>query len=284
MGIPSRKAIHLKLTEPFFDSLQTGIFVSMNFGYLTCIIWFLLSTWQLGAQPNSDSIRYHQVRLIVAVQEMMKNSHYPDAIKVLEPEIAKPGIHDAIRDSLELLYIRNLYAAGRGDSAISAGKDWAKRDAFNILPHTELYTLYLHRGDYPNAAQQLELALMRKPGDAYLISKAAFLYVYSDNLDKGERLVKLALERAKEPREIADALTSSALLHTKRKEYIEAVEKSKEAIGHEGSCADAYYVLGLSYARLGRQNMVCKPLRQSVELKGGPWCLDFYETKCGAFK
>jgi tetratricopeptide (TPR) repeat protein len=248
---------------------------------IAVFVFCLFSSVFAFGQGKTDSV--HTVQRSIAAQShaLMNDKKYLDALNLLEPEIKKKGIQDTVRDLLEILYIRSLHGAGRCDSSIEAGKDWADRDPHNIKPYFELFDIYFSLGDYYNAAHQLELALMRKPGDALMLSQAAFLYIFSEEQVKGEKLSKLALERAKSPREWAAARTAKALLHVKRKEYQEALQLCKEAIADDVSYPESFYVLALTYSRLGRQDMVCQPLLNAIERNGGPWCKDFYETKCG---
>jgi tetratricopeptide (TPR) repeat protein len=227
-----------------------------------------------------DSIHQMQQRMAIDAQKLIGRNKFLEASMLLETEIMKHGIQDSVRDLLEILYIQSLGAAGKTDSAIMAGKDWSKRDVYNVKPHQELYKIYFGLGDYNNAAHQLELCLMRKPGDVMMIAQASMLYMQSENLVKGEHLGKLALEKAVKPTERAAALTAKAMLLLKKREYELALNTAKEAIAEDSNYPESFYVLGVTYARLGREDLICQPLVNAIERKGGPWCKDFYETRC----
>lgn len=251
--------------------------------YHRCLFIFLLGfPFCLAAQSLSrnDSIHQFQRERAVEAQRMMKAGQFEDAIGILEETLKKNLLQDSVRDLLEALYIESLSGAGKHDSALRAGKDWAQRNPYSAKPHVELYKVYYGLGDYFQAAHQLELCLMRKPGDVVMMAHAAMLYFHSEELEKGERLSKHALELAKKPSEKAAAISSKALFMLKKKEYEQALILAKEAIAEDISYPESFYVLGLTYARLGRNDLVCAPLLNAIDRQGGPWCQDFYETRC----
>jgi len=250
---------------------------------LTYLLGFLLvCCMDVSAQKKTlnDSLHHVQMSLAAEVQKLMNDALYNEALIILEPEIKKHAIQDSVRELLEVLYIRTLKASGKSDSSVRAAKNWARREPYAIKPHLELYDIYYERGDYYNAAHQLELILMRKPGDVMLICQAAMLYMHSEELIKGEQLSNLGMERAEKAREKAAARSSRAMVFLKKKEYDKAIYIAKEAVAEDITYPESFYILGVAYARIGRQDLVCQPLRNAIELKGGPWCQDFYETKC----
>lgn len=235
----------------------------------------------LLALPGSD--RAHRAGVELGFLQLSRlaasSDGSPDAVAELQGALNATIQHGLAavaiesRDYQNWLTLARLYSelAGAGisgaeQSAQDAYKQAASASPTNPLPHLGLAQLDLLRGDDASARKNLEAALGIKPDLAparFLLSQAL---ARAGNLDEAKQNAAVVAQVA--PQDPLGWYNYGTMLYAGG-EYGDAAAAFERAVALENNYANALFLLGLSYYRVGKSADALKALEAVAAMNPG---------------
>ncbi len=253
-------------------------------------------------QEDSDE------NVVLLYQDLSRNQEHAEAAQVLADLFKRrPDTRDS---RLLAAYAGSLYEAGQLEAAIDAAKEAARLDATAFEPgyilalcharakrwqesvnamrellkqHADddtaefriryaLSSIYLDMNDPAKAIAELETVFEKDPEDPRINNDLGYLYAeQGQNLEKAERMIRLALERAT-PDSMASYLDSLGWVFYKQGKLEESIETLREASEQPGASATVFDHLGDASFQLQRYEAAEQAWKQAeaIAAKASP--------------